>query len=127
MRALADWLLVFAPIGILFLIVPALIVLRFSKRSSRATMFAFSLLFLSFGAWFAAMTIDGLDEGRLGAGKTGWVTVSDGARYWFSAAVHIFGVCASIGFGIWALARAIIPSNSTVETHARESRARGSP
>ena len=116
-RSLAEWLLVFAPISILAMILPVLLLLRFNNKG-RTTKIAFSILCLCIGAWFLAMTISGLYEGRL---STGWGSVvpSDGAWFWIRATIQILGACFFIGLGLWATVKSCVPSNSTQHTDAR--------
>jgi hypothetical protein len=119
-RSLAEWLLVFAPIGILAMILPVLLLLRFNKKG-RTTKIAFSILCLCIGAWFLAMTVSGLHEGRLVSRPLGRVVQSDGARYWISATIQILGACFFVGLGLWAMVKSWMPSNSTPHTDARAS------
>jgi hypothetical protein len=127
MWEVVEWLLVLAPIGILVLIPAVLIALRIAKKS-RGTKVAFGLLLICVGAWFSALTINGLYDGRLGAGRYGgWVTPTDGAKWWISVVVHVLGPCAFGGLGLWLLAKGLLPSNNTVEADARRNGARGSP
>ena len=120
MRALTDWLLVFAPIGILSMIPLVLVLFRFNKRG-RTTKMAFSIICLCVGAWFLAITANGLYEGRLLGGPVGRVVQSDGTKYWISAAIQILAACFFIGLGLWAMVRSWMPSNSTPHTDARAS------